>query len=63
MHKALYNIALNPLSAIFQVPYGRSLITPIPGSLAEQMIREAFHGREGIGSDMGISRDNILTIL
>ena len=41
-HKALYNIALNPLSALFQVPYGRIADNPHTRWLIEQMISEAF---------------------
>ncbi len=45
-HKVLYNIALNPLSALFQVPYGKIADNPHARRLAEQMISEAFMATE-----------------
>jgi 2-dehydropantoate 2-reductase len=51
-HKALYNIALNPLSAIFQVPYGQIADNPHTRWLAEQMISEAFQVALATGIDL-----------
>lgn len=53
-HKALYNIALNPLSAIFQVPYGQIADNPHTRWLVEQMISEAFRVAGADGVDLGM---------
>jgi 2-dehydropantoate 2-reductase len=62
-HKVLYNIALNPLSALFQVPYGEIADNPHTRWLAEQMISEAFMVAEASDQDMGISRNEYLDML
>ena len=54
-HKALYNIALNPLSAIFQVPYGQIADNPHARWLVEQMISEAFQVARATGIDLGFT--------
>lgn len=62
-HKVLYNIALNPLSALFKVPYGEIADNQYTRNLAEQMISEAFMVAEASGQDLGLSRDEYLKIL
>jgi 2-dehydropantoate 2-reductase len=62
-HKALYNIALNPLSAIFQVPYGQIADNPHTRWLAEQMISEAFQVALATGIDLGFTSREYLDIL
>ncbi len=54
-HKALYNIALNPLSALFQVQYGRIADNPHTRWLIEQMISEAFAVASAAGIDLGFA--------
>ena len=54
-HKALYNIALNPLSALFQVSYGRIADNPHTRWLIEQMISEAFAVASAAGIDLGLA--------
>ncbi|MDW7775741.1 MAG: ketopantoate reductase family protein [Methanosarcinales archaeon] len=54
-HKALYNIALNPLSALFQVPYGRIADNPHTRWLIGQMITEAFEVARAEGIDLGLA--------
>lgn len=54
-HKALYNIALNPLSALFQVPYGRIADNPHTRWLIEQMISEAFTVAMAEGINLGLA--------
>lgn len=54
-HKAFYNIALNPLSAIFQVSYGQIADNRHTRWLAQQMIKEAFDVAKAKGQDMGIN--------
>lgn len=53
-HKALYNIALNPLSAIFGVSYGEIADNPHTRRLAIQMISEAFRVAKASGQSLGI---------
>jgi len=63
-HKALYNIALNPLSAIFQVTYGQIADNPDTRWLISEMISEAFLVAEAAGVDLGMdSPDEYLEIL
>ncbi|HUW66883.1 MAG TPA: 2-dehydropantoate 2-reductase [Candidatus Nanoarchaeia archaeon] len=62
-HKALYNIALNPLSAIFQVTYGQIADNPHTRWLAEQMISEAFEVALVTGIDLGFTSCEYLDIL
>jgi 2-dehydropantoate 2-reductase len=62
-HKALYNIALNPLSAIFQVPYGQIADNPHTRWLAGQMISEAFQVASATGIDLGFTSHEYLDIL
>src|SRR5659263_18592 len=50
-HKALYNIALNPLSAIFGVSYGEIADNPHTRRLIKQMISEAFQVARASGID------------
>lgn len=54
-HKALYNIALNALSAIFQVSYGQIADNPDTRWLAEQMITEAFQVVNASGQSLGVN--------
>lgn len=54
-HKAFYNIALNPLSAIFQVSYGQIADNTHTRWLAKQMIIEAFEVAKAKGQYMGIN--------
>ena len=54
-HKALYNIALNALSAIFQVSYGQIADNPDTRWLAEQMIMEAFQVANASGQSLGVN--------
>lgn len=56
-HKALYNIALNPLTALFQVPYGPIADNPDTRWLIQQMISEAFEVARASGMDLGSPRD------
>ena len=53
--KALYNIALNPLSALFQMPYGCIADNPHTRWLIEQMVSEAFAVAEAEGIDLGLA--------
>ncbi len=63
-HKVLYNIALNPLSAIFQVTYGEVADNPHTRWLAEQMIAEAVQVARASGQSLGInSPEEYLNIL
>ena len=63
-HKALYNIALNPLSALFQVSYGQIADNPHTRWLAEQMINEAFKVAKAKGQDLDMSSaDEYIEIL
>ncbi|HIE31560.1 MAG TPA: ketopantoate reductase family protein [Methanosarcinales archaeon] len=63
-HKALYNIALNPLSAIFEVTYGEIADSPHTRWLASELISEAFRVAEVAGIDLGMnSPDEYLQIL
>jgi 2-dehydropantoate 2-reductase len=63
-HKALYNIALNALSAIFQVSYGQIADNPDTRWLADQMIRESFQAANASGQHLGINTaDEYLEIL
>jgi 2-dehydropantoate 2-reductase len=63
-HKALYNIALNPLSAIFQVTYGQIADNPDTRWLISEMMSEAFLVAEAAGVDLGMdSPDEYLEIL
>ncbi len=63
-HKVLYNIALNPLSAIFQVSYGQIADNPHTRWLAKQMINEAFQVADASGRHLGMSTaDEYLEIL
>ncbi|MEA1909390.1 MAG: ketopantoate reductase C-terminal domain-containing protein, partial [Euryarchaeota archaeon] len=54
-HKALYNIALNPLSTIFKVTYGEIADNPHTRWLAGEMISEAFVVAEAAGMDLGMN--------
>jgi 2-dehydropantoate 2-reductase len=54
-HKALYNIALNPLSAIFGVSYGEIADNPHTRRLIKQMISEAFQVARASGQSLGIN--------
>ena len=63
-HKALYNIALNSLSAIFQVSYGQIADNTDTRWLAEQMIIEAVKVAKASGQYLGINTaDDYLEIL
>jgi 2-dehydropantoate 2-reductase len=63
-HKALYNIALNPLSAICGVSYGQIADNPHTRWLAEQMIIEAVRVAKTSGQYLGINTaDDYLEIL
>ena len=63
-HKALYNIALNPLSAIFGVSYGEIADNPHTRWLAKQMVIEAFQVAKASGQSLGItSAEEYLEIL
>ena len=63
-HKALYNIALNPLSAIFGVSYGEIADNPHTRRLIKQMISEAFQVARASGQSLGINTaDEYLEIL
>lgn len=63
-HKVLYNIALNPLSAIFQVTYGEIADNPHTRWLGEQMISEAFRVAKASSHDLGLnSPEEYLEIL
>lgn len=63
-HKVLYNIALNPLSAIFQVSYGKIADNPHTKWLAKQMINEAFQVAIASGQHLGMNAaDEYLKIL
>ncbi len=62
--KALYNIALNPLSAIFEVSYGEIADNPHTRLLAKHMISEAFQVARASGQSLGVSTaDEYLEIL
>jgi 2-dehydropantoate 2-reductase len=63
-HKALYNIALNPLSAIFGVSYGEIADNPHTRWLVKQMISEAFEVARASGQSLGMNTaDEYLEIL
>jgi 2-dehydropantoate 2-reductase len=63
-HKALYNIALNPLSAIFGVSYGEIADNPHTRWLVKQMISEAFQVASISGQSLGIdTADEYIEIL
>ncbi len=63
-HKALYNVALNPLSAIFGVSYGEIADNPHTRWLAKQMIIEAFQVAKASDQSLGIdTADEYLEIL
>jgi 2-dehydropantoate 2-reductase len=63
-HKAFYNIALNPLSAIFGVSYGEIADNPHTRRLIKQMISEAFQVATASGQSLGINTaDEYLEIL
>lgn len=63
-HKVLYNIALNPLSAIFQVSYGQIADNPDTRWLAKQMINEAFKVATASDQHLGMNAaDEYLEIL
>lgn len=63
-NKVLYNVALNPLSAIFQVSYGHIADNIHTRWLIQQMISEAFQVANVLGIDLGIeSPDLYLEIL
>ncbi len=63
-HKALYNIALNPLSAIFGVSYGEIADNPHTRRLAKEMIFEAFQVAKASGESLGMNTaDEYLEIL
>ena len=63
-HKALYNIALNPLSAIFEVTYGEIADNPHTRWLAGEMISEAFRVAKAAGMDLGMDApDEYMEIL
>lgn len=63
-HKALYNIALNPLSALLEVPYGDIADNPNTRWLIEKMISEAFQVAGACGIDLGLeSPEEYLKIL
>ena len=62
--KALYNIALNPLSALLEVPYGDIADNPNTRWLIEKMISEAFQVAGACGVDLGLeSPEEYLKIL
>jgi len=63
-HKALFNIALNPLSSIFQSTYGQIADNPHIRRLIKEMITEAFCVAKAAGMDLGMdSPDEYLEIL
>lgn len=63
-HKVLYNIALNPLSAIFGVSYGEIADNSHTRWLAEQMITEAVQVAKFSGQHLDIdTADDYLDIL
>ena len=63
-HKALYSIALNPLSALLEVPYGDIADNPNTRWLIEKMISEAFQVAGACGVDLGLeSPEEYLKIL
>jgi 2-dehydropantoate 2-reductase len=63
-HKVLYNIALNPLSAIFGVSYGEIADNPHTRWLVKQMISEAFQVAKASGQSLDINTvDEYLEIL
>ncbi len=63
-HKALYNIALNPLSAIFGVSYGEIADNPHTRWLVKQMIKEAFQVAKASDQYLGLNTaDDYLEIL
>jgi 2-dehydropantoate 2-reductase len=63
-HKALYSIALNPLSALLEVPYGDIADNPNTRWLVEKMISEAFQVAGACGVDLGLeSPEEYLKIL
>jgi len=53
-HKVLYNIALNPLSALLEVPYGEIADNPHTRWLIERMIHEAFEVAMASGVELGM---------
>jgi len=63
-HKALYSIALNPLSALLEVPYGDIADNPDTRWLIKKMISEAFQVAGACGVDLGLeSPEEYLKIL
>jgi 2-dehydropantoate 2-reductase len=63
-HKVLFNIALNPLSSIFQSTYGQIADNPHTRRLIKEMISEAFRVTKATGMDLGMdSPDEYLEIL
>ncbi len=63
-YKALYNIALNPLSSIFGVSYGEIADNPHTRWLVKQMTTEAFQVARASGQSLGINTtDEYLEIL
>lgn len=63
-HKALYNIALNPLSALLEVPYGDIADNPDTRWLIKKMVSEAFKVAGACGVDLGLeSPEEYLKIL
>lgn len=63
-NKALYNIALNPLSAIFGVSYGEIADNSHTRWLVKQMITEVFQVAKASGQSLGINTvDEYLEIL
>ncbi|NIA08845.1 MAG: 2-dehydropantoate 2-reductase [Nitrospiraceae bacterium] len=63
-HKALFNIALNPLSAIFQATYGQVADDPHLKLFIREMVSEAFRAAGALGMDLGMdSPDEYLEVL
>lgn len=63
-HKALYNIALNPLSALFEVTYGEIADNPQTMPLIREMVGEAFRVAKAANVDLGMdSPDTYLETL
>ena len=63
-HKALFNIALNPLSAIFQTTYGQVADDPYLREIIREMVSEAFRAAGAVGMDLGMeSPDEYLEVL
>ncbi len=63
-HKVLFNIALNPLSAILQATYGQIADNPPIRELIREMVSEAFRVADASEMDLGMdSPDEYLEIL